>query len=198
MPIDASGKPMFPERSAAANGGAPAALPRAEESTRALAAEAAIARQAEIQAQAKAALAKERAAGMRDGARHERERARAEQEAALNAVRAEHDAELLRRDALLERKLAEQRVEIRGAAFWRAAFTLGVPLALGSAVAGATFALGAAQTGMFGGLAAAERAALIAPREPQELTVSDPDFSLPDVAPEPAARRQGQEPANAP
>ena len=137
-------------------------------------------------------------AGMRDGARHERERARAEQEAALNAVRAEHDAELLRRDALLERKLAEQRVEIRGAAFWRAAFTLGVPLALGSAVAGATFALGAAQTGMFGGLAAAERAALIAPREPQELTVSDPDLSLPDVAPEPAARRQGQEPANAP
>jgi hypothetical protein len=77
---------------------------------------------------------------------------------------------------------------------------MGVPLALGSAVAGAMFALGAAQTGMFGGLAAAERAALIAPREPQALTVSDPDFSLPDVAPEPARLPQGKSkaPADAP
>jgi hypothetical protein len=192
MPLDASGKPVFPD------GAGARAVARGEEvseaASRATVAEAAIARQAEIQAQAKAALARERAAGMRDGARNERERARAEQAAALAAARDEHEAEILRRDALSERKLAEQRVEIRGAAFWRAAFTLGVPLALFSAAAGAFAATYAAQAGLFSGLAATERVLETVPGG-APLTVRDPDFALPDVVHEP--ERAKREPAGA-
>jgi hypothetical protein len=96
-----------------------------------------LARQAEIQEQARRKLAKERADGAREGAMRERQRAKAEYAAALEAARAEHELEIARRDGLQERKLAEQRIEIRGAAFWRGALVLGLPIAVSASLASA-------------------------------------------------------------
>lgn len=106
-----------------------------------------LARQAEIQEQARKKLARERAEGAREGAMKERQRAKAELAAALEAARGEHVLEIARRDALQERKLAEQRIEIRGAAFWRGALVLGLPIAVTASLASALLTMATMRQG---------------------------------------------------
>lgn len=167
-----------------------------------------LARTAEQQKKAIALLAKERAAGVRQGAADERRRADERQAAALAAQAEAHGGELARRDALQEKKLAEQKVEIRGAAFWRAATTLGAPFMALGVLVGALLTAWAVEQGAVNAGAATrnvleqvgavdEPPVPLTVRDPAAL-YQDPDFDLPDVMPAKDAGRPGREPADAP